>query len=92
MSIQFSFSIIKRSLSCFVFFCTSDCNEVNSPAELVEVPCPCSLVKEIEITRLSSEEADKIMEDLMTLAQNTAVRLVSQMFGFYFSFNISVVC
>jgi hypothetical protein len=53
---------------------------------------PCSLVKETEITRLSSEEADKIMEDLMTLAQNTAVRLVSQMFGFYFCFNISVVC
>lgn len=33
----------------------------------------CSLVKEDEIPRQSKEQADSIMHDLMTLAQNTAV-------------------
>jgi len=34
----------------------------------------CSLFRETEILRLSSVEADRIMDDLMILAQNTAVK------------------
>ena len=33
----------------------------------------CRLVKEIEIPKVPNKEADEVMDNLMTLAQNTAV-------------------
>lgn len=41
----------------------------------------CSLVKETDIPKVSNKEVDEVMDNLMTLAQNTAVSLGLQKYG-----------